>query len=239
MSKKRVFANNNDINYQDYMNNKKGIAMIQNQKSIGRQRIQRFLSYQEFIILTRTFFLYSQKRRNLFKAPFTIYQATISKVSFDKINNHIPACDFCFYARDPEDFLKCREIQNILYPYGHYLGESQEIYYPSTLDLTKWCRQCDDKVTFMNDDDDADADFGNTNSDITSECEDCPKVDETDVNPSTGHKPNCECCKRNSSSSSSYLTGKNAFGYSQTKKQLKIKPNCGLCMNTQSLFLRH
>jgi len=234
MSKKRVFANNNDINYQDYMNNKKGIAMIQNQKSIGRQRIQRFLSYQEFIILTRTFFLYSQKRRNLFKAPFTIYQSTVSKVSFDKINEHVSSCNFCLYARDPEDFLKCREIQNILYPYGHYLGESQEIYYPSTLDLTKWCHQCDDKAVFMNDDDDDDDD-NDTNfnfNDVTGECEDCPKVDETDVNPSTGHKPNCECCKRNSSSSSS-------SSYLQTKKQLKIKPNCGLCMNTQSLFLRH
>jgi hypothetical protein len=231
MSKKRVFANNNDINYQDYMNNKKGIAMIQNQKSIGRQRIQRFLSYQEFIILTRTFFLYSQKRRNLFKAPFTIYQATVSKVSFNKINEHVSSCDFCLYARDPEDFLKCREIQNILYPYGHYLGESQEIYYPSTLDLTKWCHQCDDKAVFMNAD--ADNDFGNTNSDVTGECEDCPKVDDSVVNPSTGHKPNCECCKRNSSSSSS------SASYLQTKKQLKIKPNCGLCMNTQSLFLRH
>jgi hypothetical protein len=144
------------------------------------------------------------------------------------------------YARDPEDFLKCREIQNILYPYGHYLGESQEIYYPSTLDLTKWCHQCDDKAAFMNDDDDNDADadspdndFSNTNSDITGECEDCPKVDDSVVNPSTGHKPNCECCKRNSSSyyssSSSYLREKNTFA----------KPNCGLCMNTQSLFLRH
>lgn len=234
MSKKRVFANNNDINYQDYMNNKKGIAIIQNQKSIGRQRIQRFLSYQEFIILTRTFFLYSQKRRNLFKAPFTIYQATISKVSFNKINEHVSACDFCLYARDPQDFLKCREIQNILYPYGHYLGESQEIYYPSTLDLTKWCNQCDDKAVFMNDDNDNDADndFGNTNSAVTGECEDCPKVDETDVNPSTGHKPNCECCKRNVSS---YSREKNTFGYNQTKP----KTNCNLCMNTQSLFLRN
>ena len=233
MSKKRVFSNNNNINYQDYMNNKKGIAIIQNQKSIGRQRIQRFLSYQEFIILTRTFFLYSQKHRNLFKAPFTIYQATRSKVSFHKINEHVSSCDFCLYARDPEDFLKCREIQNILYPYGHYIGESQEIYYPSTLDLTKWCHQCDDKVV-LEEDEEKDNDFLNTfvNEKEKEDCIGCPNVDDNELNPITGHKPNCECCKR--SVSKSYMN-KNNFGYKETGLESGSR-SCALCMNTKSLF---
>ena len=235
MSKKRVFSNNNDINYQDYMNNKKGIAIIQNKKSIGCQKIKRFLSYQEFIILTRTFFLYSQKKRNLFKAPFTIYQATISKVSFSKINEHVSACDFCFYARDPEDFLRCREIQNILYPYGHYLGESQEIHYPSTLDLTKWCHQCDniavddDKMFFH----DKEGDYSNQEENIDDFVE-CPKVDDTDVNPSTGHKPNCECCKRTRTLSQEKKITIHDYNNTETES----KANCGLCMNAQSLFLR-
>ena len=179
MSKKRVFSNNNDINYQDYMNLKKGINMIKNQKSIGRQRIQRFLSYQDFIILTRTFFLYSQKQRNLFKAPFTIYQATISKVSFNKINEHLASCDFCFYARDPEDFLKCREIQNILYPYGHYLGESQEIFFPYTLDLTKWCHQCDDRPILKEEEED-EYEMDCISCEKDNECSNCPQTNDND-----------------------------------------------------------
>ena len=233
MSKKRVFSNNNDINYQDYINNKKGIAIIQNKKSIGCQKIKRFLSYQEFIILTRTFFLYSQKKRNLFKAPFTIYQATISKVSFSKINEHVSTCDFCLYARDPEDFLKCREIQNILYPYGHYLGESQEIYYPSTLDLTKWCHQCDNTVI----DDDKEVHDYNQEESI-DDFVDCPKVYDSDVNPSTGHKPNCECCKRTRTLSQEKNITIHDYDNIETKLKLKPKANCGLCINTQSLFLR-
>ena len=236
MSKKRVFSNNNHINYQDYMNNKKGIAMIQNQKSIGRQRIQRFLSYQEFMILTRTFFLYSQKHRNLLKAPFTIYQATRSKVSFHKINEHIAACDFCLYARDPDDFLKCREIQNILYPYGHYMGESQEIYYPSTLDLTKWCHQCDDKMVLERDGEDGDNDFSDTFVKEKDDCIGCPHVDDNELNSITGHKPNCECCKRSTNNLKTYGMNKNNFGYKETGSEFG-SGSCALCMNTKSLFL--
>ena len=192
MSKKRVFSNDNNINYQDYMNNKKGIAIIQNQKSVGRQRIHRFLSYQEFIILTRTFFLYSQKNRNLLKAPFTVLQASRSKVSFNKINEHISVCDFCLYISDPNDFLKCREIQNILYPYGHYVGESKEIYYPSILDLTKWCHQCNDNKIVLDDDNDTEDIYMNDNYN----CLHSISINNKELNPITGHKSNCECCKR-------------------------------------------
>jgi hypothetical protein len=230
MSKKRVFSNNKDINYQDYMNNKKGIALIHYQKSIGRQKMNRFLSYQEFLILTRTFFLYSQKHRNLLKAPFTIYQATISKVSYDKTNEHISSCDFCLHVKDPQDFLKCREFLNVLYPYGHYLSESQEIYYPSTLDLTKWCSFCNDKEPII------DTDDYNIPTSVSIDEDDfeCP-IGEDGIHPITGHKYNCECCKLTSS-----LRKKTSLNYTNQNTNTNISKNtntnCGLCINTTSLF---
>jgi len=227
ISNKRVFSNDKNINYQDYMNQKKGIALIHHQQSIGTQKLKTFLSYQDFLILTQTFFLYSQNFPLVKKSPFTIYQATVSKVSYEKFNHHISSCAFCLNVKDPEDFLKCREIQQILYPYGHFFQNEKKIYYPSTLDLTQWCNQCNKSFSNLekedqgendwkgwNDDEDVDIPKGwNDNNSM-----DCPQIDNDNLNPVTGHKPNCECCKR-------------ILPRSQ-------KNHCQLCMNTQSLFIR-
>lgn len=50
----RPFANNNNINFNDYINNKKSIEKLKNIQSQNRN-LNQFLSYSDFIQLTKTF----------------------------------------------------------------------------------------------------------------------------------------------------------------------------------------
>jgi hypothetical protein len=120
-SKQRVFSNTQNINFNDYMKNKNGIAILKCLKNNNNDTIHQFVSYHEFLTLSQTYNNYLSNDCKL-SATQTMYQSNISykkDCACEKIDN-------------------C--VQNVLYPYGEYLTNTQiNQPFPSKIDLNKWC----------------------------------------------------------------------------------------------------
>ena len=105
-SKHRVFSHSNDINFNDYIKNKRGVEMIKNTKSkIGPKIIKYFNSYSDFINLAKVYYKYLTKGQIDIQVPTNILNTNTSFLVYDKINAHINSCKYC-YNLD----LKCDDI---------------------------------------------------------------------------------------------------------------------------------
>ena len=98
MCSRRVFANNNDINFSDYNSKIKSDLIFKNIKSKA---------------CTSTV--------SKCNAPYSINDAKKSYLCYNDIISHIDTCSYCSSCKNNSEIYKCKEIKNILYPYGNYI----------------------------------------------------------------------------------------------------------------------
>ena len=145
-SKHRVFSHSNDINFNDYLKNKKGVEMIKNTKSkIGPTVIKYFYSYSDFITLAKVYYKYLTRGDIGFSVPTNILNTNTSFLVYDKINAHVNNCKYCYNFKNNLNtcYQNCDDLLGILYPYGKYISNNihKNMYFPSRIDLSKWCSE--------------------------------------------------------------------------------------------------
>ena len=142
----RIFSKNKDINYNDHIKNIKGKTILSDLKTnnnnsrsliVNKNKIVSYLSYNDFLVITQTFYKFSNLKKK-YKPPQKIIDLKTSFLFYNKILNHMQNCDFCKTNTIETFFKECKEIKNILYPYGEYF--TYEIYSNlSSVDLDYWC----------------------------------------------------------------------------------------------------
>ena len=144
----RIFSKSNDLSCNDYIKNIKGKTILSNLKTnysnnrtikTNNNKIISYLSYNDFLVITQTFYKYSNLKKN-YKPPQKIIDLKTSFIFYNKILNHIQSCSFCKTNSIETFFENCKEIKNILYPYGEYF--TYEIYSNlASVDLDYWCKK--------------------------------------------------------------------------------------------------
>ena len=144
----RIFSKNNDLSCNDYIKNIKGQTILSNLKtnsfnnrsiSTNSNKVISYLSYNDFLLITQTFYKFSNLKKK-YKPPQKIIDLKTSFLFYNKILNHIQHCDFCKMNSIETNFKNCKGIQNILYPYGEHF--TYEIYSNlAEVDLDFWCRK--------------------------------------------------------------------------------------------------
>ena len=132
MNSKRVFAHNNDMNFNDYHKNRNGIEIIKNIRSKPIYPLMTtFLSYDRFILITKTYFKYVRKNNIDIRIPVNLYNSNTSFIVYDTMLSHMKDCNDCKYSKDILKLYDCKELNEILYPYGKYLEDniSNPIFY--------------------------------------------------------------------------------------------------------------
>ena len=142
-----MFAHTNQINFNDYLKNKKGIEILKNIKSKNttNRQLSHFFSYDLFITLTKTYFkFYNKKKCPNISIPTNIYNSNTSFIFYKNTLIHLRNCDHCNYCTDITQLYECNELRNILYPYGNYIEtnmNNENIYLHSRFNLDKWCKE--------------------------------------------------------------------------------------------------
>jgi hypothetical protein len=147
-SKQRVFSHKNELNYNEYTQNKNGIILLKNAKA-KCNNINRFLSYKEFITMTKAYYKYKYQKKCGLTAPTNLYNSNTSFIVYQKYIEHISNCDCCNKINIVEN--ECKNLINILYPYGDILEENiSNIYYPNPINLECWCQDKSSEKTICN-----------------------------------------------------------------------------------------
>lgn len=144
MSKHRVFANNNILNFNDYLKYKNGKEIIKNikTKSNSNKIINHFLNYENFILLTKTYFKYFITFGIEIGIPVNIYNSNTSFIVYDCLVSHINGCNTCRGCKDIIDLYDCDAVKGILYPYGKYIEyvTNPAIFLHNRINLDNTCK---------------------------------------------------------------------------------------------------
>lgn len=139
----RPFANNNNINFNDYINNKKSIEKLKNIQSQNRN-LNQFLSYSDFIQLTKTFYKYSNVLSEIINEPLLLYDSPNSTIIYNNVINHVQNCSYCKRCQNSLQITNCKEIKNTLYSlYSLENGLNRKkngIVFPSKINIQDWCK---------------------------------------------------------------------------------------------------
>ena len=161
---RRVFANNNTINFGDYHSVLKGDQIYKNIHSKGKNthdtnytvnnnEIINFLSYDTFLTLTKCYFRHLDNENPNCNTPTSINEAKISFICYQELLSHIKTCDFCCDCTNINKMCECEEAKNILYPYGNYYLDKynlnkhtvKKFQFPVKLKTKKLCDKCCNK----------------------------------------------------------------------------------------------
>jgi hypothetical protein len=164
MPLRRIYSNNNTINYNDYNSVINGSQMYKNLKSKGPEinnitnrnfsvynnQITQFLDYQTFLKMTRSYFRQYGPNRPDYNAPSSIIDGTKSFISYKQLLSHIKDCDYCCHCKKITQICDCKEAKNILFPYGNFVEESlnvtdytdKDFKFPIKLQLFDLCSSC-------------------------------------------------------------------------------------------------
>jgi len=231
----RIFSKNNDLSCNDYLRNKKGKTILTNLKSktipnattnkfiVNNNKIVYYLSYNDFLILTQTFYKFSNVKKK-YKPPQQIIDLKTSFIFYNKFLDHIQNCDTCKNNDSHLLFQNCKEIQNILYPFGEHL--TYEIYSElAPVNLNYWCtnKECSNNIVnnvknINGDDDYEEHYFGNLKSCDENSCSDSSSDSYTSSLNNGSIKPyiyqpttqNLSNSSSNSRSNSSYISSSNS-----------------------------
>ena len=149
--RRRIFSNETDISFDEYLSSKKGIEILKTMKNqlknnrnvrIENNNIISYLSYNDFLNLSKTFFNNVNKINTNCNTPFSISNAKTSYICYEKINTHIKNCSLCKNNTDVNSLCNCKEIKNILYPYGNYNTTEKQLFFPNKINLNEWCNSC-------------------------------------------------------------------------------------------------
>ena len=147
---KRVFANNNDINYIEYMNKLKGEEIYKsvlnkypenkyNLFNIKENELTNFINHETLLNITKTFYKYNQPYEHYDEEhpPTSINDGTKSHIEYCVLQSHIKDCDYCCKCKNITEIYECNELKNYLYPYGSSKLRQPIFKYPIPLKLDK------------------------------------------------------------------------------------------------------
>ena len=145
MSTKRVFANNNNnLNFNDYLKYKNGKEIIKNIKTKQElnKKINIFLSYDKFMLLTKAYFKFFVSEGPIISIPVDIYNSNVSYIAYENLLSHIKDCNECRFSKDITRLYDCDAVKGILYPYGKYIEykTSQTFFLHNRINLDNTCQ---------------------------------------------------------------------------------------------------
>jgi hypothetical protein len=182
---KRVFANNQDITFHDYLNNKKGVEILKQIKSTTKTNTDaikmKFLSYNDFMMLTKAF----SKNSNIKKTDIhSMNDKTTGLIYYEKIISHVSECDYCKNNNtNIPSLLLCQNIKNIIYAYENNFSNTNTNVYQQKMDLNRWCKKCEHSFPPIEDDQ---PEYFEEIVEDTSDCE-CPQNNIKKI--SSGRRP--------------------------------------------------
>ena len=147
MSSKHFFSTDSMMSYDEYLKFKAGNEEIKNKLSETasnpeiNNHAKSFIDYRSFLTLTMAFYKQINNRLDI-SAPISLANANNSYKSYRMFQNHIQNCNYCCKCTNISHIFYCKDIQNILYPYGNAILKRDNLYnmrYPSTLQLNKYC----------------------------------------------------------------------------------------------------
>jgi len=142
---KRLFANNQTIDFNEYLKNKKGLEIIKNLKSKKikiNQRIDFYLSFEDFMIITKTYYSNLIETNFCFESPVNIFNSNNSFIIYENMIEHFKDCNNCKkYNKNINKLYECKGFNQILYPYGNNLiNKTYPSYYlHNKIDLDNFC----------------------------------------------------------------------------------------------------
>jgi hypothetical protein len=152
---KKFFSHDSDINFSDYLKNKSGVEILKNLQSKKTNTINYFLSYEDFILFTKTYFNYLYLETPCGQIPTSLYDSNTSFIVYEKMLSHMKDCNKCRFAKDILHLYDCQELIGILYPYGEYIEtnlSSSNIhlhskinlkdFYKNTKNIKQNCKSC-------------------------------------------------------------------------------------------------
>jgi hypothetical protein len=261
MTSRRFFSNNDTKTFDEYLREKKSAHILKSLKEnnetnfrtrdiiIQDKKIKYYFSYRNFIDLINMYFKNVHKKLQC-KAPMSINDSKRGFKCYEIIKNHISECSFCQNVSDIHFFSRCKEIKDILYPYGNYIdNKSSCIQFPGKIDLNEWCKEKD--IVYQNIEeeyiqDNQDSQIIEDNQDsqiIQKECNcDCEIKD--DINNKVFKINTNNFC--NEYDDRYYIKMKNRINqinnndvnnYESMNKSSKNK-FCGVCNKTTNLFVK-
>lgn len=142
----RPFASNQQIDFKDYLNNKKSVEIIKGSKS-QNTGLNYFPSYNDFIQLAKSFYKYSNTNSNKIQEPLDLFDKSISTHVYNQIIDHIKSCSFCSNCKNTNNLPNCPYVKSTLYSiYNNENGinkSQNSFYFPNKIDISDWCnKQC-------------------------------------------------------------------------------------------------
>ena len=143
-TKKKIFSNKTDLNFSQYLKNKNGIEILKNLQSKKTNTIDYFLSYDDFILLTKTYFNYLYLDTPCSQVPMNLYESNTSFMIYEKLLSHLKDCNKCRFSKDILQMYDCKELIGILYPYGEYIennlnSKTSDLFLHSKINIDKFC----------------------------------------------------------------------------------------------------
>jgi len=175
---RRVFSNNQDTNFHDYLANKKGVEMMKYIKSSSASNKINVLSYSDFMNLTKTFSKNSNILATDIKGKMSVADTTISTIYYEKILSHIKECNICKENKTPLSLINCSFIKNIIYAYENHFRNTTKNVYQKGICLDRWCKKCDSSYETIIEEEDYDIFEHDENCDIFEEDDNCNISDE-------------------------------------------------------------
>lgn len=143
---KQFFSNNYDINYNDYLKYKKGKESIKKLITDKKYYINSFIDYDTFLTLSKAFYKQINNKYDI-SPPRSISDADTSYKCYKSFKTHVKDCSYCCSCKNVSHVFYCKEIQNILYPYGEAVTKRDDLngmYFPRKLKLNKYCcKKCE------------------------------------------------------------------------------------------------
>ncbi len=143
---KQFFSNNYDINYNDYLKYKKGKEGIKKLISDKKYYVNSFINYETFLILSKAYYTQLNNKYDI-SPPVSISDSDTSYKCYKSVESHLKECSYCCSCKSVPKIFNCKEIQNILYPYGESIIKRDDLdgmYYPHKLKLNNYCcKKCD------------------------------------------------------------------------------------------------
>jgi hypothetical protein len=152
---KKFFSHDSDINFSDYLKNKSGVEILKNLQSKKTNTIDYFLSYEDFILFTKTYYNYLYLESPCGQVPSSLYDSNTSFILYEKMLSHMKDCNKCRFSKDILHLYDCQELIGILYPYGEYIETNSsgsnmrlhskiniEKFYKNHKDTKQNCKSC-------------------------------------------------------------------------------------------------
>ena len=150
---KRVFSKSNqNIDYCDYLKLKKGTLLLKNAYNDNVFELNQFIDYNTFLTLTNAFYNKINRNTCVVKHPVSIIEANQSY--YNQIIEHVNCCNSCTVSKENNAICYCKEIKQILYPYGLVdtnVNESN-FYFPKSIRVKEFCEStgepCLEKIEY-------------------------------------------------------------------------------------------